>query len=135
MMVLIRDVSAVIGCLVSLGTLVCVSLPSIRKKLVSVLTRRESENERLEQIFGILETLSQGEKERKEEQRIQQEVDLCVLRDLITGVYYKYAKEKKIPVYAMENVSQLYTLYRKRGGNSYVKTLFRQMAEEWDVIS
>ena len=90
----IRDVSAVIGCAVSFGTLVCVSLPSLRKKLVLILTRREEQNERLRQIFDMLEVLSQGEKERREEQKIQQEVDLCVLRDLITGVYYKYAKDK-----------------------------------------
>lgn len=131
----IRDVSALIGCFVSLGTLICVSLPNLRKRMVSALTRREEENEKLERIFDMLEALAAEEKASEEERKLQREVDLCVLRDLITTTYYQYAKEKRIPVFAMENVTELYSLYRKRGGNSYVKMLFRQMAEEWEVIS
>ena len=131
----IRNVSAIVACMVSLGTLACVSLPSLRKRLIDLLTHREMQDDKLERIFSMLETLSAETKEGKAEQKLQREVDLCVLRDLITTVYYRYAKEKKIPVYAMENVTALYSLYQKRGGNSYVKLLFRQMAEEWEVIS
>ena len=60
-------------------------------------------------------------------------VDCCVLRDLITEIYYRYAKEKKIPVYVMQDLSSLYSLYRKCGGNSYVQGLMREIREEWEV--
>ena len=65
----------------------------------------------------------------------QKEVDLCVLRNLITGIYYQYAAQKKIPLYALRDVSALHDLYHRRGGNSYEGILFRRMTREWEVIS
>ena len=50
-------------------------------------------------------------------------------------IYYKYAKEKAIPLYELEDVTALHDMYCKRGGNSYVNRLFRQMTEDWKVLS
>ena len=126
--------SAFLGLLISLGTVLTVTLPGLRKKLLSPFRQRKKLEERLEELFSLVESHVAEDEEKKEELKLQRAVDCCVLRDLITNTYYQYAKEKKIPIFAMEDVTALYELYEKRGGNSYVQSLVRQILEEWEVI-
>lgn len=133
-MLTIQTISLALSIVISAGTLICVTVPGLRTALKKALTRHENTREEICKVRSLLEKHVSEDLFKKEELQLQREVDRCVLRDLITSIYYRYSKEKKIPVYAMEDVTALYELYVKRGGNSYVQSLMRQILEEWDII-
>ena len=133
-MSLVNAAGAVIGVLISLGTLLTVTVPSLRNKLKRRLLHGEETEKEMRAIRLLLEEHVAKDAALQEELLLQKEVDLCVLRDLITGIYFRRAKEKKIHAYELEDASALHDLYKKRGGNSYVHTLYRQMAKEWELI-
>ena len=122
-----------LGGAVSFGTLLTVTFPSVRKKLKERLFRWENVQKQVDRSCLLLEEMAKEEAKRKEEIALQKEVDLCVLRDLITSMYYRHAAEKKIRTYELEDVFALYDLYCKAGGNSYVHSLYQQMSEEWEI--
>lgn len=126
--------SSILGLVISLGTILTVTFPNLRNKLKEKLFSLDHTKEEIRAIRKLLEEHVSGDAEFKKEFELQREVDLCVLRDLITGMYYKRLGEKKIHMYELENVSALHDLYQKRGGNSYVHNLYRQMAKDWEVI-
>ena len=130
----ITVLGTVLGVLISLGTLITVTVPALRNKLKQGLFRGEALKKELRSLRCLLEEHIARDTELREELTLQKEVDLCVLRDLITGIYFRRVKEKKIHSYELEDVSALYDLYRKRGGNSYVHAVYRQMTKEWELI-
>ena len=130
----ISVLGSVLGILISLGTLVTVTVPALRNKLKKRLFYAEELETELRSLRVLLEAHVAREAELRDEMTLQKEVDLCVLRDLITGIYFRRVKERKIHAYELEDVSALYDLYRKRGGNSYVHTVYRQMTKEWELI-
>jgi hypothetical protein len=48
------------------------------------------------------------------------EGDLCVLRQLMLEIYYKYKDTKVIPEYEAKNFKLMYDSYKARGGNSFI---------------
>ena len=122
-----------LGIIISIGTVITVTVPALRNKLKKRLLRGEEMEREVRAIRRLLEEHMSQDADLREELSLQKEVDLCVLRDLITGIYFRRAKEKRIHVYELEDVSALHELYRKRGGNSYVNTLYRQMTKEWEL--
>ena len=131
----LQTASQVLGIVISVGTALTVTLPGLRRRLAARLVREDGMREEIALLRGMLEEHVAGDAAKREETALQREVDRCVLRDLITTIYYRYAKEKRIPVYALEDVNALYELYVKRGGNSYVQSLMRQIREEWEMIA
>lgn len=134
----IETFSAFLGIALSVGTLLTATLPSLRTKLGNWLGRISGTGSLRGEISEIRLLLKEhvGQDEtKKKELELQKEVDRCVLRDLITNIYYKYLDEKKIPIYELEDAAALHELYRKRGGNSYVQHIYRQMTEDWEVIA
>lgn len=126
--------STVLGILISLGTVTTVTVPAVRNKIKRWLFRGEELEGEVRAIRRLLEEHMEQDAVLREELALQKEVDLCVLRDLITGIYFRRAKEGKIHSYELEDASALHDLYRKRGGNSYVSALYRQMSKEWELI-
>ncbi len=124
----------VLSLFISFGTLVTVTVPAMRNKLKQVLFSGENTKKQIRVIHRMLEEHVEGDKERKKEMDLQREVDLCVLRDLITAIYYRRLPEKKLHSYELEDASALHDLYRKRGGNSYVHSLYLQMSQEWEIV-
>ena len=76
---------------------------------------------------------------KKEEAREKEKADVrnktytCMLRSMITSVYYKYRDTKQIPEYEFENLEQLYTQYKMLGGNSFVEKIWSEV-QGWKVI-
>lgn len=76
---------------------------------------------------------------KKEEAREKEKADVrnktytCMLRSMITSVYYKYRVTKQIPEYEFENLEQLYTQYKMLGGNSFVEKIWSEV-QGWKVI-
>ena len=133
-MKLLSILGTVLGILISTGTLITVTVPALRNKLKQRLFQSREPEEELRAIRRLLEEHIKQDAALREEIALQKEVDLCVLRDLITGIYFRRAKDRKIHAYELEDASALHDLYQKRGGNSYVGALFRQMSGEWDLI-
>lgn len=126
-------VGKVLSLVISFGTLFTVTVPALRNKLKKSLFSKEDTAKQIQVIYRLLEDHVKGDEERKEEIALQREVDLCVLRDLITGIYYRSLPEKKLHSYEWEDASALHDLYCKRGGNSYVHSLYTQMSQEWEI--
>ncbi len=133
-MKLLSILGTVLGLVISSGTLITVTVPALRNKLKQSLFHGQELEEEIRSIRRLLEEHMQRDAALREEIALQKEVDLCVLRDLITGIYFRRAKDRKIHAYELDDASALYDLYQKRGGNSYVGAMFRQMTKEWDLI-
>ncbi|MBR7165263.1 MAG: hypothetical protein IKD18_03195 [Clostridia bacterium] len=131
----LKTAAEILGLLISGGTVLCVTLPSLRSFVAERLTGSQKTHAQLLEIRRLMEEQGAASAVLKREAELQRQVDVCVLRDLITTAYYQYAQEKRIPVYALENVTALYELYKKRGGNSYVESLVNQILDEWDIVS
>lgn len=130
-----EEIAVFFSFVISLGTVLTVTLPKLALWLKEKLTKGETVDAQIKKIRSLLEEHVAEDRRRSEEWELQKELDLCVLRDLITGIYYQYVNEKKIPIYAFEDVMALNDLYHKRGGNSYVKNLIVQISEEWEIVS
>lgn len=61
------------------------------------------------------------------------QTDICMLRNDITHIYYKYKDTKKIPNYEKQNVMLLWERYDAKKGNHYVKSIIKEM-EQWEEI-
>ena len=133
-MTFLSMIGAAMGALISLGTLVTVTVPALRNKLKKRLFQGEELEKEVRAIRCLLEEHVAQDAEMRAELSLQKEVDLCVLRDLITGIYFRRAKERRIHAYELEDASALHDLYQRRGGNSYVNALYRQMTKEWELI-
>ncbi len=124
----------ILSVVISLGTLVSVSIPALRNKLKEALFAKDQMRKKIKEIYRLLEEHVKEDEKRKEEIELQRQVDVCVLRDLITAIYYRSLPEKKLHSYELEDVSALHDLYCKRGGNSYVNSLYLQMSREWEIV-
>ena len=48
------------------------------------------------------------------------EGDMCVLRQMMLNIYYKYKDKKVMPEYEAKNFALMYDAYKARGGNSFI---------------
>lgn len=61
------------------------------------------------------------------------QTDVAIIRNTLTHIYFKYKDKKKIPHYEKENFMSLYERYIKLKGNSYVKTIAKEV-QSWEEI-
>lgn len=67
----------------------------------------------------------------KELQRAK-EGDMCVLRQLMLDIYYKYKDSKVIPEFEAKNFMLMYEAYKARGGNSFIDEVHNHVIT-WDL--
>ena len=60
------------------------------------------------------------------------EGDMCVLRQLMLDIYYKYRDAKVIPQYEAQNFMKMYKAYKARGGNSFIDEVYAHVVT-WDL--
>ena len=137
-MELVKDISAIIGCLISFITLATLCSKGGRAFIRSFFKRhteelRKENEEQSEAIHEIQDTLHiVVDKLDAEESILMQQ---C--RNTIKNIYYKYQKEKKIPLYERKTVDTTYEIYKSKfNGNSYAKLLYEEICKwEIDTIS
>lgn len=94
-------------------------------------------------LFALLITVSKpfrswimGAKKDKAEQKKREEnqveTDKCLLRDRILNLYYIHKDSQRLRYYEYENISQIYTQYKKLGGNSFVDSIYNEM-KHWEI--
>ena len=135
-------ISSVLSLIVTLGVVICTTIPNIRKKLLENFLQDQKvdniEKEVLELKEMVKESQAESQVERKtlrNEIELGREANICLVRDRITHIYFKNLKNKTIKSYELENLTKLYALYTKLGGNSYVQTIYETITSDWEVVS
>ena len=76
---------------------------------------------------GVLGYLVAQLKNYKKRDKSQEEALKCLLRSNITSKYYVYTELGCIPEYEKENINYLAQCYFSMGGNSYIKTIIKEI--------
>ena len=131
---LVKDIAAVIGCIVSFITLVTLCSKGGRAFIRNIFKKnteelREENQKQSKAIQDIQDTLQiVVDKLDAEEMILMQE---C--RNTIKNIYYRYQKEKKIPLYERKTADKTYEIYvGKFNGNSYAKLLYDEISK-WEI--
>lgn len=114
---MIKLVGAAAGAILSIIALITALSKKPKQWLIN--TVKEATKDEFEKIHNFIEKT--------------ETTDLNTLRHEITLIYEKYRDKKEIPMRLRENLCILYEDYSKRGGNSYVKTIYEEMMD-WNVI-
>ena len=59
---------------------------------------------------------------------------LCLLRNDMLQIYYKYEAEEKIPQYQFENFMAMYKAYKALRGNTFIDKIYKDILS-WEVVS
>lgn len=134
----IKNIAAIIGCILSTISLITLCTKGGRAFIHSFFKRNtkeiQDENERqtsdIQQIKKTLD-LMLSKFAGLEEVSMQQ----C--RDTIKTIYYKYHKDKRIPLYERKTADRTYQIYTTIfHGNSYAALLYKEICKwEIDTIS
>ena len=76
---------------------------------------------------GFLGYLVARLKDYKKRDISQEEALKCLLRSIITSKYYVYTELGCIPEHEKEDVNYLAECYFSMGGNSYIKTIVKEI--------
>lgn len=129
-----KNVSVVAGAALSLVSLLSLSTRGGRAFITNLFSRNtrclREETERLvrdtEEIKGVLGLLLEKFEGLEEVSRQQ-----C--RNTIKNIYYRYQKEKRIPLYERKTVDRVYEIYSKKfSGNSYASLLYNEICK-WEI--
>lgn len=133
-MEVIRNIAAIVGCLVSIITLLSICSKTGRAFITGLFKRNtmslhEENEQQSKDIKEIQDTLNQ--------MMIKfgglEEVSMQQCRNTIKNVYYKYYKTKKVPLYERKTVDKTYRIYRDVfHGNSYASLLYNEICK-WEV--
>lgn len=77
--------------------------------------------------------INKGKADRERELEDRQETDRCLLRKGIMDIYNHYEFTKSIKLYDFENITLMYTQYKKLGGNSFIDKVFEEVNNKWVV--
>lgn len=133
-MEVIKNIAAIVGCLVSIITLLSICSKTGRAFITGLfkrntMTLHEENMQQTKDIKEIRETLNQ--------MMIKfgglEEVSMQQCRNTIKNVYYRYYKTKKVPLYERKTVDKTYRIYRDVfHGNSYASLLYNEICK-WEV--
>ena len=123
------EVGKVFSSIVTIITLTSIIVKPIRKKIVkwirdtSHTATADKNAQQLVELNNKMTTiLNEFEKSKQN--------DLCMIRHMITQIYYNNIGSTKIRAREREDMESLYDRYEKLGGNSYVKQIVKEMREK-----
>ena len=131
----VKNIAAIVGCILSIITLITIFTKAGRAAIKSFFKQNtkdiEDENARqaddIKEIRTAVDAMSTQLTSLSEFLRQQ-----C--RDSIKNIYYKYCKDKRIPLYERKTADATFKLYRKIwDGNSYVILMYDEI-KKWEVI-
>ena len=79
-------------------------------------------------IIGALVALSKIYGEYKKAKNGQ----LCLLRNELLKIYYKYKDAEALPQYEAQNFTLMYDSYKARGGNSFIDEVHKHVIK-WEL--
>lgn len=94
---------------------------------------QEITNEVLSNIKCDLDIIKDTNKKQNETIDILRKQAVDVLRQKIEKIYYDYHDSRELPRFALENLEELYSDYKKGGGNHHIDKLYSRM-KTWKII-
>lgn len=94
---------------------------------------QEITNEVLSNIKCDLNIIKDTNKKQNETIDILRKQAVDVLRQKIEKIYYDYRDSRELPRFALENLEELYSDYKKGGGNHHIDKLYSRM-KTWKII-
>lgn len=134
-MEVVKDIAAIVGCVISIITLITLCTNGGRKLLTKLILKQtetlaqenKQQTDDIENIKDMLISMS-GRFDLMERFSRQE----C--RNKIKDIYYKYCDEKKIPLYERKTADHMYELYHDGyHGNSYAQLLYGEICK-WEII-
>lgn len=133
-MEIIKDIAAVIGCIVSIVTLLTLTTKGGRNFIIKLFKKHtkdlvetnERQNQAIEGLGNSLDTIL-------EKLDVLEEVSKQECRDMIKNIYYKYYAIKRIPLYERKAADRTFELYNNvLKGNSYIVLLYKEICK-WEI--
>lgn len=133
-MEVIKNIAAVVGCLVSIITLISICSKTgrafitglFKRNTMSLHEENEQQTKDIKEIQGTLNLMM-------EKFGALEEVSMQQCRNTIKNIYYKYCTVKRIPLYERKTVDKTYRIYREVfHGNSYASLLYKEICK-WEI--
>lgn len=129
-----KNIAAIVGCILSVFSLITICTKGGRNIIKYVFQKNTKEisdinKQQTKDIEDIKNTLKLVlVKTEAEEEFIKQQ---C--RNVIKNIYYKYQKDKKIPLYERKTADITYNIYTATyNGNSYATLLYKEICK-WEI--
>lgn len=139
MLEIVKDVSAILGCLsIALGLVFKLS-KTARDWISKKLAKQKCEEKQEETLHGLCTKLDEYIKSNEEFKKkitedmdAQKEFSVDQCRNTIKDIFYRYCDTKKIPLYEFKVATDTYdTYHQKFHANHYVELLYNEM-KKWD---
>ena len=135
---IVKDIAAIIGCILSLFSLITLMTKNGRTVMRDFFKKHtEDLHKENEQQNSDIETIKKDLEIVLKKFDALEEVSKQQCRNTIKNIYYKYQKDKKIPLYERKTADKTYDIYSKIfKGNSYATLLHNEIIKwEIDTIS
>lgn len=143
-MEMIKNAAAVVGFVLSCLSLLALICKPIRAWLVGFIVNQSGKSEtdrkldalqkNLDDLKAMMEAHLAEDINKREAAQNDRDALLCLLRNSITAIYYRYLQDRTIPAHQYKNVIMLYDAYDHEGGNTYVSTIVEDM-RHWKVMA
>lgn len=133
-MEVIKDIAAVIGCILSAISLITLCTKGGRTFIKNLFRRntKDLHDENARQTSDI-EEIKNSIKALLLKIEAEEEFTKQQCRNILKDIYYKYQKDKKIPLYQRKTADLTYDLYTNRyNGNSYATLLYKEICK-WEI--
>lgn len=78
-------------------------------------------------LLGVVSSGYRAMLKEFSKQRIEREAIKGLLRSSIISLHSRYTEKGEIPIYAQENVQEMYNCYDALGGNGTINKLFNEI--------
>lgn len=136
MIEIVKNIAAIIGCILSTITLISACTKGGRAALKAIFMHSggkeiiENDTKQTEEITAIKNSLVEIESSLV----ILTEHSKQQCRNTLKNIYYKYCQDKKIPLYERRTADKVYDIYcNKFKGNSYAKLLYTEISS-WEIL-
>ena len=133
-MEIIKNIAAIIGCILSIFSLITLCTKGGRafirsffkrntKEIQDENARQTSDIQHIKEILNLMLNKFVG----------LEEVSMQQCRNTIKTIYYKYCKDKRIPLYERKTADRTYRIYTDIfHGNSYGALLYEEICK-WEI--
>ena len=115
-MATIETIGSYAGAIVTIIGLAVMVIKPIREGFIKFITKTTKSDDTAEKLSQILDNM----KKITEQNEIQSEALVSVIRNTIMHLYYQYKELGEISAYERENIEKLFKAYKSLGGNSFV---------------
>lgn len=138
-----KEIAAIVGCVLSVISLITLCSNGGRAFIKNIFKKntkdlRDENKKQTSSINTLVKKIDDIEKKLAlllEKTDALEEVSKQQCRDTIKEIYYKYQKEKKIPLYERKTVDKTYALYKDLfDGNTYAELLHNEIIK-WEIDS